>query len=202
LQPFKFFQTLLKYKKRSLLLLAVLLFVFFFIREKNKIFNFSTNETIDNLAPADCGVVLTGSSGRLREAFEILGQKKINKLIVSGVYKSTKLSEIFPLLPYYPEIKPESIILEKISGTTFENAANSWQLTQNLKCHDILLITSQLHMYRAYRIFKHHFPADYKIEKYAVINPAKDILFFEEITETFKSLVYSMFSLLKWLTGF
>lgn len=152
---------------------------------------------IDHLNQADCGVVLTGSAGRIREAFEVLAMGKINKLIISGVYKDTKLREIFPHLPYYPEIKSESIILEKISGSTYENAEQSLIWAQKLKCTDILLMTSELHMFRALRTFKAIFPEDIKIHTFAIANPAKEDRFYDEAVETFKSLFYSVLLFIK-----
>ena len=152
-------------------------------------------QVLDDLPQTDCGVVLTGSPGRLREAFEVLGQKKINKLIISGVYKDTHLKEIFPQLPFYPEIDPESIYLEKISGSTFSNAAQSLLLAETLKCKSILLMTSQLHMYRALRTFKSRFPESISMQKYAIINPVRENTLFDVYLETVKSLFYPVLSL-------
>lgn len=172
--------------------MAGLLFLFY--SEQKLVLNYAPVEPIDTLTPSDCGVVLTGASGRIREAFEILNQKKINKLIISGVYKNTKLSEIFALLPYYPDINADDIVLEKISGSTFENSIQSLGVVETLKCKNIILITSQLHMYRAYKMFKANFPKDYEIKKYPVVNPNKEALIWDEFLECFKSLFYSLTS--------
>ncbi|MCB0411288.1 MAG: YdcF family protein, partial [Bdellovibrionales bacterium] len=40
---------------------------------------------------ADCGLVLTGGPGRLREGFDLLVQKNIKKLIISGVHPDAGL---------------------------------------------------------------------------------------------------------------
>ncbi|MBC7465181.1 MAG: YdcF family protein [Bdellovibrio sp.] len=138
---------------------------------------------------ADCGVVLTGSPGRVREAFEILAQKKIKKLIVSGVFKEALMNEIFPHLSFYPEISDQDIYLEKKSATTYGNAIQSLALVEALKCRDIVLITSQIHMYRANRIFNHIFPTTIKITKLAVPN-RKDFSFFDYLLETSKVTLY------------
>lgn len=147
-----------------------------------------SNELTSGLA-ADCGVVLTGSAGRIREAFEILAQKKIRKLIVSGVYKETQLIEIFPHLHFYPEISEADIYLEKKSESTYGNAVQSLALVEALKCHDVLLITSQLHMHRAYRLFYAAYPKSIAIKKLTVANK-KDFSYFDYLVESVKSVFY------------
>lgn len=193
----KLLRTIRLFKNRPkalLFFITALFFLFFYVREQRRVLNFSPQVRIDDLQASDCGVVLTGAPGRLREGFEILAQRKIKKLIISGVYKDTKLSEIFPLLPYYPEINAEDIILEKVSGSTFENAIHSLGAVEGLKCRNIILITSQLHMYRAHRTFKFNFPKNFSITEYPVINATREDGIFDENFETFKSLFYSIMS--------
>lgn len=168
-----------------------MLFAGLLLRERNLILQTPAGEAIDNLAQFSCGVVLTGSAGRIREAFEVMNLGKVNKLIISGVYKDAQLHEIFPQMPYYPEIKAENIVLEKISGSTYQNAIQSLQVVQILKCKDILLITSQLHMYRAYKTFRAKFPDDIEIKTYSVVNPVKEDSELAILFETIKSLFYS-----------
>lgn len=138
---------------------------------------------------ADCGVVLTGSAGRIREAFEILGQKKIKKLVIAGVYKDTTLTQIFPHLPFYTEISADDVVLEKKSESTYGNAIQSLALVNALNCRDILLITSQLHMFRAHRIFADVYPKNIPITKVTVSN-RKDFQVFDYLLETVKSSFY------------
>lgn len=140
---------------------------------------------------ADCGVVLTGGPGRIREAFEALAQKRILKLIISGVYKETQLTEIFPHLVFYPEISENDVVLEKKSENTYGNAVQSLALVQALKCRDILLITSQLHMFRAHRIFYQIYPHTIPIKKMAVSN-RKDFSLFDDLFETAKASFYGL----------
>lgn len=136
--------------------------------KKQKVLETSNGLLIDDLPVHDCGVVLTGAAGRIREAFEILAEKKINRLIISGVYRNTQLHEIFPQLPYYPEVNPQDIVLEKISGSTRENATESLVLVREMGCKSVLLITSDLHMYRARRLFQDTYPADIQLSHHSV----------------------------------
>lgn len=138
---------------------------------------------------ADCGVVLTGAPGRIREAFEILAQKKIRKLVISGVYKETRLHQIFPHLPFYNEIAEDDVILEKKSESTYGNAIQSLALVNALKCRNILLITSQLHMFRAHRIFRDVYPPTIEIIDVAVSN-RRDFNVFDYSLEILKSAFY------------
>ena len=183
--------TLKKYKKRVSGVFCGLVFLIFFFKEEDKVLNFPKGEIIDTLPLYDCGVVLTGSSGRIREAFEVLNQKKIKRLIISGVYKDTKLNEIFPQLPFYSDIDPENIVLEKISGSTYGNAVQTQSVAEAMKCENLLLMTSDIHMQRAYRMFRVVFATDYKIGKYHIINAAKENTLFDVYLETFKSLFYN-----------
>ena len=183
--------TLKKYKKRVSGFFCALVFLIFFFKEEDKVLNYPKGEIIDTLPQYDCGVVLTGSSGRIREAFEVLNQKKIKRLIISGVYKDTKLNEIFPQLPFYSDIDAESIVLEKISGSTYGNAVQTQMVSEAMKCDDLLLMTSDIHMQRAYRMFKVTFSIDFKIGKYHIVNAAKENTLFDIYLESFKSLFYN-----------
>ena len=119
----------------------------------------------------------------------MLAQRKIQKLIISGVYKEAQLIEIFPHLPFYSEISESDIVLEKKSENTFGNAVQSLAVVRALKCRDVLLITSQLHMFRAHRLFYQIFPHTIPIKKMAVPN-RKDFGYFDYLLETVKATFY------------
>jgi uncharacterized SAM-binding protein YcdF (DUF218 family) len=146
---------------------------------------------------ADCGIVLTGATGRVREGFEYLAQKKINKLIVSGVNKSSKLEEIFPYLDFYPDVNPNDIYLEKRSETTFGNAQQSLIFVEALGCQDVVLMTSQIHMARSYEIFKNTFPDQFTIYKLSLPNARSEKTILGFFIEAQKSFFYLAFRLVK-----
>jgi uncharacterized SAM-binding protein YcdF (DUF218 family) len=172
-------------------------FLILLVRERSYVVQQTQEPSVELLPKSDCGVVLTGSPGRVREAFEVLVLKKIDKLIVSGVYKDAQLHEIFPYLNEFPDIRSENIILEKISGSTYQNAIQSLVLVQALKCKNILLMTSQLHMYRAHKTFQDHFPEDLPIHTYSILNPTKENSEWAVFVETFKSLFYLLAPLIQ-----
>jgi uncharacterized SAM-binding protein YcdF (DUF218 family) len=141
---------------------------------------------------ADCAIVLTGGGGRIREGFDLLSQRLIKKLVISGVHPTSSLTEIFPLWLFYPELREEDVILERRSETTYGNAQQSLPLIEALKCREVLLITSHLHMYRAYRTFRHIFPEYITLIKVGIQTKRRYTLELgESLIEALKSLFYS-----------
>lgn len=112
---------------------------------------------------ADCGIVLTGGPNRISDALEQLYLGRIKKLIISGVNPAAQLRDIFPQKHFYGAIDEGDIILEKRSLSTFGNAQQSLPLVEALNCKDVLLMTSRLHMFRAYSTFRNHFPKEIPI---------------------------------------
>lgn len=143
---------------------------------------------------ADCVVVLTGSRGRVREGFDLLVQGRVRKLIISGVYPGSELRDIFPQWPFYGPLNEEDVILEKRSNTTYGNAQQSLPLVEALRCRDLILVTSRLHMYRASKIFHAVFPPDFTIYTRAVVGGRYEPEFLDLMLEAVKSLFYEMWA--------
>lgn len=143
---------------------------------------------------ADCAVVLTGGPGRIREGLDLLVRRQINKLIISGVHPAAKLSEVLPQMVLHPDLNPDDIILEKRSQTTFGNAQQSLFVVEAIKCQKVLLVTSRLHMHRAYATFKNTFPPEIEIQAYAVVGNAFHPSFWELSEEIGKILFYSIWA--------
>ncbi len=181
-----------KVKKNILLLSIGFIFVLYIYEMKEIVIN-DHFQSLDSVIVSECGVVLTGAPGRIREAFELMAQKKIKKLVISGVYKEAQLNEIFPPLPFYPEINPSDVILEKKSESTFGNAIQSLAVVKSLHCKNILLITSQLHMHRASKIFRRIFPSQIEIRTYSVFHNSKENELFDLLFESTKSVFYTVF---------
>ncbi|MFN8792299.1 MAG: YdcF family protein [Bdellovibrionales bacterium] len=138
----------------------------------------------------DCGVVLTGSAGRVREGFDLLEQGFVQKLIISGVNPQNTLRDLVPLWPYYPKVTEDTVLLEKRSETTYGNAVQSLPLVQALKCRDVLLITSELHMFRSYQTFRPVYPDTLFIYKHPVITTRGNFSVLDQALEVVKSLFY------------
>jgi uncharacterized SAM-binding protein YcdF (DUF218 family) len=143
---------------------------------------------------ADCAVVLTGGPGRVREGFDLLTQGRIRKLIISGVYPQAELRDIFPQWPYYGPMEEDDVILEKRSATTYGNAQQSLPLVEALRCRDIILVTSRLHMHRSFKIFRAVFPAEIPITSRAIVAGRAKPTNFELFVETTKAIFYSIWA--------
>ena len=175
------------------LFLAGVLLTGFFFRELSNVQSERMNAWTEDVT-GECAVVLTGSKGRVKEGLALLSRGSVRKLIISGVYEKATLREIYPEWPYYGDLNPDDVILEKFSQTTYGNALQTYTLVQALKCSNLVLITSQTHMYRAYKTFQKIFPKDFPIIKRTVIGASYKTDTFEEVEEAFKSLFYSVWT--------
>lgn len=143
---------------------------------------------------ADCAVVLTGSDGRIQKGLDLLSQKRVKKVIISGVFKGSTFREIFPQWPFYPEVSEDDVILEKRSLTTYGNANQSLPLAEALNCRDLVLVTSILHTRRALKLFKSTFPENTTIYTYSVVSGDFTPDFWPLAIEVIKSLFYSIWA--------
>lgn len=143
---------------------------------------------------ADCAVVLTGGAHRVREGIDLLVQKNILKLIISGVHAGATLGDLLPLKMVYGSLHEQDVFLERQSQTTFGNAVQSLPLVEVLRCRQILLVTSQLHMYRALRTFHAVFPSEIQIIPHAVLAGTEPTTFWDVFFESVKSVFYSIWA--------
>lgn len=143
---------------------------------------------------ADCAVVLTGGAGRVREGFDLLANQNVKKLVISGVFSNARLREIMPVWSFYGNLSENDVVLDRRSETTYGNAQQSLPIVEALKCRDVLLVTSRLHMYRSYRTFRATFPENIYIEKHAIIGGRFESSTWEAGFEALKSLFYSFWA--------
>ena len=147
-----------------------------------------------NEVHADCAIVLTGGVGRVREGFDLLSRKSVKKLVISGVHSNATLREIMPLWPLSGELNEEDIVLDRRSRTTYGNAQQSLPIVEALRCKDVVLVTSQIHMHRAYQTFKATFPEKIAIYRSAIVAGRSESGPWDLATEVMKSLFYSMWA--------
>ncbi|NQZ17836.1 MAG: YdcF family protein [Bdellovibrionales bacterium] len=141
---------------------------------------------------ADCAIVLTGGPNRIFDAFEQLYLKRVKKVIISGVNPATELRYIFPQKAFYGKLDEGDIILEKRSLTTYGNAQQALPLVEALNCKDVVLITSKLHMTRAYKTFRNHFPKDIPIYKRSTMGKRYKPHWSRVGSETMKAVFYDL----------
>ncbi|WP_255490287.1 YdcF family protein [Bdellovibrio sp. KM01] len=143
---------------------------------------------------ADCAVVLTGGAGRVREGFDLLANQNVKKLVISGVYSNARMREIMPVWPFYGNLNENDVVLDRRSETTFGNAQQSLPIVEALKCRDILLVTSRLHMYRSYKTFRSAFPENIFIQKHPIVGGRYEPSVVEISFEALKSFFYSLWA--------
>lgn len=186
-------KSLLRSRSFWILLIFSGVVVFRFYDEYKKI----QSETVQSWLKtpmADCAVVLTGGAGRVREGFDLLANQNVKKLIISGVYSNARLREIMPVWSFYGNLTENDVVLDRRSETTYGNAQQSLPIVEALKCRDILLVTSRLHMYRSYRTFRATFPENIYIQKHAIIGGRYESSVWETGFEALKSLFYSFWA--------
>ncbi len=182
-------------RKIYLLILVLVMFLFggFFRREIGLIEHEPISAWTED-HKADCAVVLTGGPGRIREGFDLLSQGQVRKLIISGVHPRATMREIFPQWPFYGSLHEEDVVLERRSGTTYGNAQQSLPLVEAMHCRSLVLVTSHLHMRRAFKTFHQVYPQEFLISARSVssgfIPPRNSDLTIEAL----KSLFYSLWA--------
>jgi hypothetical protein len=141
---------------------------------------------------ADCGVVLTGSANRINDGLEQLYLKRVKKVIISGVHPLAQLRDIFPQRAFFGDLDEDDIILEKRSLTTYGNALQTLPLVEALNCKDVVLITSKLHMHRAYSTFRRYFPAEIPIYPRSTVGRRMESHWTSVGGEAIKSVFYDL----------
>jgi uncharacterized SAM-binding protein YcdF (DUF218 family) len=176
-----------------LVLIGVLLLLWLYVRESQLVLS-TPFKSWDIDHSADCAVVLTGGPNRVREGFDLLAQGQVRKLIISGVNPRSGLRDIFPQIPFYGTINENNVILEKRSLTTYGNVQQTLALVEALRCRDLIVVTSKVHMYRATRTFSAAFPPNYPIIQHAVLTGSIQPDWDETLLEAAKSLFYSIWA--------
>lgn len=123
-------------------------------------------------AGADAIVVLTGGRGRTDEGLALLRKGRAKLLILSGVHQDADLDSIF--LKRVNSVERGKIVLEKRSGSTFENALEVRKLMEERGIDSMVLITSGYHIKRAHYTFTKVMPESTRIEAYSVSTPNFD----------------------------
>lgn len=172
---------------------VALVVILIFIREIRFLESIPLNSWIEDQS-ADCAVVLTGGPGRVREGMDLMAQRRVKKLVISGANPASSLRDIVPGWVFYGTIDFADVVIEKRSTTTYGNAQQAISLVEALKCRDVVLITSRLHMYRALRTFRGVFPAETPIVPRAVVGSSIRPRWTELIVEASKSLFYSLWA--------
>lgn len=150
----------------------------------NKIPDEAQNVSRETLQTYDAIIVLTGGEKRISEGVGLLKRGVSDKLLISGVYKDTRLEQVADNINF------GSITLGDKARSTIGNAieARSWIAGKDV--NNILIVTANYHMPRAASIFERElqnveitthpvFPKDFNKQRwYDDFNSAK-IIFIE-----------------------
>ncbi len=99
-------------------------------------------------------VVLTGGKNRIKSAFDIIEKFQAKNILISGVYKGTKLEDILGNTRVVGDV---SVVLGYKALNTEGNAKEIYEVADELGIKEIVLVTSDYHMFRSlYEIKKYN----------------------------------------------
>lgn len=125
--------------------LVVLLYALFFV-----IFAFTLGRPAPTTAQAtDAAVVLTGGSGRIEHAIDVLRQGKSQRLLVAGADPAVTKADLARRVPGSGKLLKCCVDLGSESVDTRSNAEEANRWLSKHRFHSLRLITSDWHMRRA-----------------------------------------------------
>lgn len=119
---------------------------------------------------ADGIVVLTGAAARIPDAIELLAADRGKRLLITGVYRSTRAGEIARLSPLYAKYFKCCIDLGHAALNTFGNAIETKRWASEHNFSSLIIVTSNWHMPRAMKELERQLP-DVRLIAYPVISP-------------------------------
>lgn len=119
---------------------------------------------------ADGIVVLTGAATRIPDAIELLATERGKRLLITGVFRSTRPGEIARLTPLYAKYFKCCIDLGHAALNTFGNAIETKRWASEHNFNSLIVVTSNWHMPRAMTELAHQLP-DVTLISYPVISP-------------------------------
>jgi uncharacterized SAM-binding protein YcdF (DUF218 family) len=118
--------------------------------------------------PTDAAVVLTGGSGRLEHAVDVLRQHKAGRLLVSGADPSVTKADLARRIPGSGSLLNCCVDLGSESVDTRSNAEETGRWLAKHRFHSLRLITSDWHMRRARYEFRRVLGGNYVVVPDAV----------------------------------
>ncbi|MFL6734621.1 MAG: YdcF family protein [Sphingomicrobium sp.] len=111
----------------------------------------------------DAAVVLTGGSGRLERAIEVLRHRKAGRLLVSGADPAVTKADLARRIPRSTKLMHCCVDLDSAPVDTRTNAEETQRWLDRRHYESVRLITSDWHMRRAYYDFRRVLGPDYRI---------------------------------------
>lgn len=131
--------------------------------------NLATEEPVAR-TPADGIVVLTGASSRIKDAMDLLADRRGQRLLISGVNPNTTIETFRDTHPQYRDLFDCCVDLGHRALDTIGNAeeAANWARAHAFK--SLILVTSSYHMPRSQLEFSTTIP-NVRIIAFPVITP-------------------------------
>ena len=114
-------------------------------------------------------VVLTGAPARIPDAIQLLAGGHGQRLLITGVNRSTRAREIARLTPLYARFFACCIDLDRSALNTFGNAIQTRRWAHEHHFKSLIVVTSNWHMPRAMVEIRHQLP-DVELIPYPVIS--------------------------------
>ncbi len=107
---------------------------------------------------ADGIVVLTGGASRISDAIDLLASGYGQRLLISGVHRSTNQTEIARVLPQHEKVITCCVDLDRSAVNTVGNATETRRWVKERGFHSLIVVTSNYHMPRAMAELSHQLP--------------------------------------------
>ena len=118
---------------------------------------------------ADGIVVLTGSRFRIGDALELLAAGHGRRLLISGVYPATRLTEIAHTMPEFERWFACCVDLDHMAVNTIGNAVETRRWAREQGATSLIVVTSNFHMPRALAEIARQLP-DVKLVAFPVVS--------------------------------
>jgi uncharacterized SAM-binding protein YcdF (DUF218 family) len=118
---------------------------------------------------ADGIVVLTGAASRIPDAIALLGTQRGQRLLITGVHRTTTAREIAQLTTLNERVFSCCIDLDRSALNTVGNAIETRRWAKEKGFNSLIVVTSNWHMPRAMVELKHQLP-DATLIPYPVVS--------------------------------
>jgi len=108
--------------------------------------------------PADGIVALTGGAKRIRDAMDLLARGHARRLLISGVYPHTSLTELMRNYKGYNAYFKCCVDLDYKAQNTIGNALETRRWADKYKLKSLIVVTSAYHMPRSLLELHHVLP--------------------------------------------
>jgi uncharacterized SAM-binding protein YcdF (DUF218 family) len=125
-------------------------------------------------------VVLTGGSGRIEHAIDVVRQGKSKRLLVAGADPSVRKADLAQRIPRSAQLLKCCVDLGSESVDTRSNAEEAGRWLAKHRFHSLRLITSDWHMRRARYEFRRVLGSKYAVVPDAVRTEPSFLILFAE----------------------